>query len=176
MTRQQMKHLETSSGSKGGRAPAHPQAPWGSRCLRDLWTQAQCVFLSCWWSSWHLRPLCPMLISSAWKPFSYFHNLWREWSSFWFSSYSTECHLKECIGKWNCLCLVMTVKLLFENFKQTHISQSFIVLKETYHFYLKYIIGCEILLNYRLVSTKRRPHEWILLAFLLSVGGIGRIH
>lgn len=47
-------------------------------------------------------------------------------------------------------------QVLFESFKQPHKSRSFIILRETYYSYLKYVVGCKILLRYRLVSTKRK--------------------
>lgn len=102
--------------------------------------------------------LSPVLSAdhTTWRSFSKSHNLWPEWASFWFSSHSTQCHLKEGIGRWDCLCLVMTAKILFENFKLPHKSQPFIIRRETYYSYLKYVVGCKILLKYRLESTKKK--------------------
>lgn len=94
---------------------------------------------------------------TTWRSFSKSHNLWLEWASFWFSSRSTQCHLKEGIGRWDCLCLMMTAKILFEIFKQLHKSRSFIVWRETYYSYLKYVVGCKILLKYRPGSTQKTP-------------------
>lgn len=114
-----------------------------------------------------------MLISSTWKPYSKFHNLWPEWALLWFSLCSTQCHLKEGSGRWNCWCLVMTARLLFEGFKQPRKSQAFIVWRDTYYSYLKYVVGCKILLKYRLVSTKRRHDECNFVNFS-SISGQNR--
>lgn len=118
----------------------------------------------------HGRHLCSTLISSTWKPYSKFHNLWPEWASFWFSLCSTQCHLKEGSGRWNCLCLVMNARLLFESFKQPRKSWAFIVCRETYYSYLKYVVGYKILLKYRLVSTKERHGECHFVKFSLGSG------